>query len=102
MPIPKVGDVIELRGQPWVGNDWAKLQTERFWIVTGLRRHSLTDYCRLYLRGLHTGYVPIRESPYTDWPLEEKEIVINEFLSAANQAILNTKKENQPDEPASK
>lgn len=106
MPIPKVGDVIELHDQPFTGDDWSKLLTEKFWVVIDNMPHRHADYIRLRLRGLFSGYIPERmntNAVYRKfWPLEEKEITINEFLSAANHAILNTTKENQPDEPASK
>lgn len=104
MPIPKVGDVIELTGQPWTGA-WKPLTLERYWIVESV---AIKSYITVSLRGLLSGKIATAENTTLNrptrisWPLEEQEIVINEFLSAANHAILNNAKENQPDEPASK
>ena len=44
MPIPKVGDVIELHDPPSIGGDWYKLSKGKMWIVeSGLdHAHQMT------------------------------------------------------------
>ncbi len=90
MPIPKVGDVIELHGQPWVGSDWNKLSQSKLWIVEWIRpRHTFpSDYWRLKLRDYHTGELVLHDIGQDGtWPLEEKEFTIHQFLTSVRNAI---------------
>jgi hypothetical protein len=101
MPIPKVGDVIELHGQPSVGGDWHKLGKNKLWIVEWIRPRPANDYWRLRLRSYETGEI-VRHDIQNDgtWPLNDKEFSIQPFLTSVRNAIQS--KENQHDEPASK
>lgn len=86
MAIPKVGDVITLDGAPWTGN-WSPLAGEHPWIVIGVRQSE--GYIYLVLCDMTSGQLASREatglSRDNEWPLMNKEIVIDPFLSAVHQ-----------------